>query len=166
MRAFFIILFFFASGAFAQGVISANLSGANVSYLTVTDSSCPALKTSLANTGRTLFACSVDPLDAGSVLLFSDTGSRVLQYGVVVAVTAPSAAAPYPSSAQPLFQGSAVATASQFAASPLTVKDAFGTATPDQYEAIGLVFAAALALLAFIWAGKRLIHLLTNISEA
>lgn len=167
MRALFLILFFFASGAvFGQGVVSANLAGANVSYLTVTDSSCPSLKVSLSNTGRTLFACSVDPLNAGAVLLFSDTGSRTVQYGVVVAVTAPAAATAYPSSAQPLFQGSAVATSSQFAASPLTVKDAFGTATPEQYEAIALVFAAALSLLAFIWAGKRLVSLLSNIAEA
>lgn len=48
----------------------------------------------------------------------------------------------------------------------LTVKDAFGTATPEQYAAMGTVFGVVLAAAAVIWGAKRILYLFRHPNEA
>lgn len=54
------------------------------------------------------------------------------------------------------------------ASTPLNVvvTDAFGTATPEQYQAMALVFAAALTAASIIWAAKRILYLFAHPNEA
>lgn len=48
----------------------------------------------------------------------------------------------------------------------ITVKDAFGTATPDQYASMASLFGVVLAAAAVIWGAKRLLYLFRHPSEA
>lgn len=51
------------------------------------------------------------------------------------------------------------------ASSTITVKDAFGTATPEQYEAMATVFGAILCALVIIWGVKQIHAFFQNTAE-
>ena len=60
----------------------------------------------------------------------------------------------------------AATSSSPSAGASITVQDAFGTATPEQYQAISLVFGAVLAAASLIWAAKRLLYVFRHPSES
>jgi len=168
-----VVLWALAGSALAATTVNA------VSYATA-DSSCLALKNTgagLAAASRlTVLSCSDDPVIVGSTILSRlGTSLTVLAYPVTVQTSAaPLSAAPVTS--LPPFQAAstlwtkaqtdyAVASAPAGTASSITVTDSFGTATPDQYQAMALVFAAILAAAAIIWGVKQVLRVLRNPSE-
>lgn len=50
--------------------------------------------------------------------------------------------------------------------SELRVKDSFGTATPEQYQAIASIFGLVLCAAATIWAARRLLRLFSHPAES
>ena len=156
------------------GTTSAILTGVTVVNFTTADSACKTLMDAFALTaGRVLHACSTDPVVVGTSLLFTATATnpRTVNVTAVTAQTSAAPATPYPVAQSPLFQGASTAATSAIASSavtavPLTVKDSFGTATPDQYAAMAAVFGSVLGAAAVIWGLKRVHAVLTQPSEA
>jgi hypothetical protein len=162
------------------GTTSAILTGTTVVNFTTPDSACAALKTAFALTaGRVLHACSTDPVVVGTTLLFTNTATnpRTVALTTVTAQTSVAPATAYPDNQAPLFQGASTASTSAIAATAaaaagggaagaITVTDAFGTATPEQYQAMALVFGAILSAAAVIWGSKALLQLLRSSNEA
>ena len=175
------VLWALAGGAFA-GTTSAILTGTTVVAFTTADSSCANLKTQFALTaGRVLLACSADPVIVGTTLLFTNTATnpRTVNITTVSAQTSTAPATPYPAAQAPEFQSASVTwdaaqTTAAVAAIPpsgasasqITVASAFGTATPDQYSAMGLVFGLILCAGAVIWGVKRVLFLFSHSSES
>jgi hypothetical protein len=158
------------------GTTSAILTGTTVVNFTTADSACAALKTAFALTaGRVLHACSTDPVVVGTSLLFTNTATnpRTVALTVVTAQTSTPPATPYPANQDPLFQAASNATtaAAIAAATPsgtggaITVADAFGTATPEQYAAMALLFGAILSAACVIWGLKTFLSLLRTSNE-
>lgn len=160
------------------GTTSAVLSGISNTNFSTADSSCANLKTQFALVaGRVLLACSSDPVVVGTDLLYANTAinPRTVSLTTVVAQTSAAPTTAYPAAQQPEFQSasvtwgaaqiSAAITAippSSVASAQVTIKDAFGTATPDQYAAMAALFGSVLCASAIIWGAKRILVLLRH----
>jgi len=177
VRFFYALAVFLLCGvlpaAVFAGTTSAVLTGSTVVNFTTADSSCAALKTAFALTaGRVLHSCSADPVTVGTTLLFTNTATnpRTVAFTTVTQQTSAAPATAYPVTAYPDFMSAsraytgaaitaAVASVPTGGGTPATltatVTDSFGTATPEQYAAMGTVFGAILTAAVLIWAGKR-----------
>jgi hypothetical protein len=155
------------------------LTGTTVVNFTTPDSACAALKTAFALTaGRVLHACSTDPVVVGTTLLFTNTATnpRTVALTTVTAQTSAAPATAYPVAQSPLFQGASTASTSAIAATAaaaagggaggsITVADAFGTATLDQYEAMAVIFGSLLSAACVIWGAKAFLAALRTSNE-
>jgi len=163
MRPAFHIVLALALPAGAQTFQLTNLAG--VSFAP-SDNSCGAVKKAFAVSGQILLGCSTDPLQVGSFVLFNSPPVLPVRYDVVKSVvpvlSLPTAAVDLPPMQASIGSSSAAAPSSL----SVTVEEADGTATPEQYKAMAVLFGAVLAAACLVWSFKRFQALFsTHITE-
>lgn len=172
------LAFSLSSAIAATVVVGGGITGAGTTSYTVTDASCAALNLGMNAAGFTVIACSSDILVPGSYVMrmTTSTGSTGIVHIVSTDAVAPSS--PHPASdygpfALPLSMGGGAAFipgssggGSGSSSVAVTVKDGFGTATPDQYAAMASVFGAILCAAAAIWGVRRVLVLLSHTAES
>ena len=152
------------------------IAGSTGTTVTVADSSCYQLAAAIKalNSAYQVLACSSDPVIVGTQVLYSisSTTPASVLVSTVTYTYYPPVSPSYADSSLPVFQGAsrqyvkaAVSTA-QPASSVITVKDAFGTATPDQYTAIAAVFGLILCSAVVVWGVKQVYKLLVTRPES
>ena len=130
-------------------------------HVVVPDLSCTTVGNSfaLASNGSIGLTpiCPNDPVIAGTIIQVPNWG-----YFQVTAINNSDGTTYVPGSSTAAAAAPA-ATSSQ--AISVTVKDAFGTATADQYAAMSLLFGAALGVMSAIWGVKKLLAVLRHAEE-
>lgn len=160
----------------AQAFTTSVRQGSNgtVVNFTVNDSSCASFNAAGPVAGRTVLGCATEPLVVGSgVVLALPTG--VVYHGVVTATDAPIATTAHtPSELPPVgiaptsygaLAGIVASGGGTGATTSVTVTDAFGTATPEQYEAMATIFGLILCALVMVWGVKQIHAFFQNPSE-
>lgn len=152
-----------------MATISIPFTTTTATVFTVADSSCAALKaaTATVNAQYRVLSCGHDTVSVGESVLYTTANARgVVYHSSVTAMVASPPATPPEVAALPLFQGAATSYTTGGSSGAITVTDAFGTATPEQYAALSLVFGAIITALAVIWGVKRVLRVFNNHSEA